>query len=112
MKPGELAALLGKSRPWVISAEKGQIDRIQVPEGRVLIADLGMNPSQISEDPTMYGDDFLPEASFQARRVGRMWDNLPKPMQEYLWAHIDAYRRIAKEQPVLAQIMGTTVPDD
>lgn len=58
----------------------------------------------------MLGDDLLPEASFQARRVARAWDELPTPLQQYLWSHIEAYRKLVEKQPVLAQVMGTPVP--
>lgn len=58
----------------------------------------------------MLGSDLLPEASFQARRVARAWDELPKPLQEYLWTHIESYRKLVDKQPVLAQLMGTPVP--
>lgn len=111
MSPGDLAKKLRRSRPWVISVENGQIEKIQVREGRGLIAELGLNPNELSEDPTMYGENFLPEASFQARRVGRAWDDLPKPMQECLWAQIQAYLKLAKEEPILAGIMKTPPVD-
>lgn len=110
MTPGELAAIAGKARTWVLALESGKIEKIHVPEGRFLISTLGMNPSQLSEEPGMYGDDLLPEASFQARRVARLWDELPQELKDYLWSHIEAYRTLVTKQPAVAAIMGTPVP--
>lgn len=110
ISPAELSAACGKTRPWLIAVENGEIEQIQESQCRVLIATLGLNPSEVTEDPAMLGPDIVPEASFQARRVARAWDELPKPLQEYLWSHIEAYRKLVDKQPVLAQIMGTPVP--
>lgn len=110
MTHAELAAEVGRTRPWVIAAEKGQIEQIFEPQCRALISTLGLNPSEVTEDPSMLGADLLPEASFQARRVARAWDELPPSLQQYLWSQIDAYRKLVEKQPVLAQIMGTPVP--
>lgn len=110
LSPAELSELCGKTRPWLIAVENGEIEKIPEPQCRVLITTLGLNPSEVTEDPAMLGSDLLPEASFQARRVARAWDELPKPLQDYLWSHIESYRKLVEKQPVLAQIMGTPVP--
>lgn len=110
ISPAELSAEMKKTRPWLIAVEKGEIEQISEAQCRVFIATLGLNPSELMEDPSMLGPDLLPEASFQARRVARAWDELPQPLQHYLWAQIEAYRKLVEKQPVLAQIMGTPVP--
>lgn len=110
LKHGDLAAELDKTRGWVIAIENGEIERISEQDCRILIATLGLNPSELVEDPQMLGQDVLPDASFRARRVARAFDELPKPLQDYLWSQIEAYRVLVKKQPVLAQVMGTPVP--
>lgn len=110
IKPGDLAAELEKTRPWVVAVENGEIEQISERDCRVLIAKLGLNPSELTEDASMLGQDVLPEASFRARRVARAFDELPRPLQDYLWAQIEAYQYLVKKQPVLAQVMGTPVP--
>lgn len=110
MKPAELATELEKTRPWVVAVENGEIEQISERDCRALIAMLGLNPSELTEDPSMLGMDILPEVSFRARRVARAFDEMPKPLQDYLWSQIEAYHALVKKQPILAQLMGTPVP--
>lgn len=109
MKQDELARLLGMKREAVSMIESGKIEKIDEARCRVLRDSLGLNPSELTEDPRMLGEDFLPNASFEARRVGRAWDKLPAPLREYLLAQIDAYTNLAERQPVMAQVMQTPV---
>lgn len=103
MSQGELADLLGMTRNNLSMLESGLIEEITEGRCRVLIARLGLNPSELWEEPEMLGEDFLPEASFQARRVGRMWDSLPEALKTYLLAQITSHQQIAKDgDPPLA----------
>lgn len=102
MKQEELATLLKMTRENVSNLESGRIERIDEWRCRVLRDELGLNPSELTEDKNMLGDDFLPEASFEARRVGRAWDKLPLPLRTYLLAQIDAFQAIQAKQPYMA----------
>lgn len=108
MSQGELADLLDMTRNNLSMLESGLIEELTEARCRTLIATLGLNPSELTEDPNMLGADFLPEASFQARRVGRLWDSLPEPLRDYLMRQIEAYTALAAKHPLMAQIAGGT----
>lgn len=111
MKQDELARLLNMTRENVSNIEAGKVEIIDEGRCRILIAKLGLNPSELTEDPKMLGEDFLPSASFEARRVGRAWDKLPAPMRAYLLAQIDAYENLSDRMPVLADaVVGSQEP--
>ena len=97
MSQVELADLLGMTRNNLSMLESGLIDKIVEANCRTLMSTLGLNPSELwEENPEMLGEDFLPEASFEARRIGRMWDSLPDALKTYLLATIEAHK--AREQ--------------
>lgn len=102
-----LADEFGKTRPWLSMLESGRIHQLTEGQCRIAISMLGLNPSELTQDPAMLGGDLLPDASFQARRVARAWDELPTALQEYIWAQIEAYSSLSQRQPVLAQIAGS-----
>lgn len=98
MSQGELADLLDMTRSNLSMLESGLIDKITEANCRTLIARLGLNPSELwEENSEMLGEDFLPEASFEARRIGRMWDTLPQPLKDYFLAQIEAHKALEKK---------------
>lgn len=111
MKQEALADLLEMTRENVSNLETGRIGEISEWRCRVLRDELGLEPSELTEDKNMLGDDFLPQASFEARRVGRMWDKLPLPLRSYLLAQIDAYQTLATNQPYMAQMLHDKPPE-
>ena len=110
MKQDELALLLGMTRENVSNLESGKIGKIDEPRCRVLMDKLGLNPSELTEDSRMLGEDFLPAASLEARRVGRSWDKLPAPLRAYLLAQIEAYQNLAERQPIMAIMTTPEIP--
>lgn len=109
MKQDELALLLGMKREGVSMLESGKIKELTEARYRLLRDKLGLNPSELTEDAQMLGEDFLPQSSFEARRVGRAWDKLPAPLREYLLAQIEAYQALIERQPILAKAVTDTL---
>lgn len=94
-----------RTRTWLIALQKGGIESLSEPLCRALRDILGLNPTELTEDPSMLGADFLPEASPLARWVGQHWDMLPKDMQDALRAQIEAYVDLVRAQPALDQLI-------
>lgn len=98
MSQVELADLLGMTRNNLSMLESGLIDKIVEANCRTLMSRLGLNPSELwEENPEMLGEDFLPEASFEARRIGRMWDSLPQSLKDYFLAQIEAHKALEQK---------------
>lgn len=99
------AKKIERTRTWLIALQNGGIENLSVPLCLALRDILGLNPTELTEDPAMLGNDFLPEATPMARWVGQHWDMLPKDLQDVLRGQIEAYLELRAAQPALDQII-------
>lgn len=79
-----------KSREVVSQYESGSIEQIGVLTCRALVVKLGMLPSDLAEDPSVFQfDDELPTMSTEARRLARRFDSIPEAWQKWITDTID-----------------------
>lgn len=109
-----MASILGlESRNLLSSYENGTVGVLKPAVIKALVERFGLELSDLTEDEALLGTGpDLPEMSGQARRVARVWDKLPAPMREALWAQIQAVAQLEAISPALfAVISSTGVPD-
>lgn len=94
LSQAQLAERIGvKSREVISQYESGKIEQIGERTCRALVFTLGLLPSDLAEDPSVFQmADELPPLSAEARRVARQWDALPPHVRQLMVKMIEDYR--------------------